>query len=157
MNSRILGLTAGTILVFGLTGCGSAQDHAASGHTQHEHHNQTNTSQQQDSVTSNQSPLEKAFQDELTGFSTIEDDINKGNYKDATTIADNLHEEFHAVIFPPLKDKKGNEYAESIHGKYDELQDAIKDQNTKKISDLIKVNRDNLHTVAGILGISLSN
>ncbi|MED1472835.1 hypothetical protein [Bacillus salipaludis] len=59
------------------------------------------------------------------------------------------------AILPPLTEKKGKTYAEDIHGKYDELQDAITSKNRAKIVELIKVNRDNLDTVAKILGISL--
>lgn len=44
-------------------------------------------------------------------------------------------------ILPPLKAKKGETYAENIHGKYDELQDAVASKNTSNITELIKVNR----------------
>lgn len=102
-----------------------------------------------------QQPLAKAFQDELNGFSTIEQDVKKGDYTSATALASNLHDEFHAAILPPLTEKKGKTYAEDIHGKYDELQDAVTSKDNIKIAELIKVNRDNLNTVAKILGISL--
>ncbi len=62
---------------------------------------------------------------------------------------------FHAAILPLLKAKKGNTYAENIHSKYDELQDAVTSKNNTKIAELIKVNRDNHDTVGKILGVSL--
>ncbi len=116
--------------------------------------NMSNTTQGQSS--SDASPLKQAFQDQLNGFTTIQDDIKNGNYSDATAVANKLHDEFHAVILPPLKAKKGDAYAEAIHSKYDALQDAIAAKDTAKINSLVKINRDNLHTVASILGISLT-
>ncbi|WCK53168.1 hypothetical protein PP175_17390 [Aneurinibacillus sp. Ricciae_BoGa-3] len=99
--------------------------------------------------------LEKAFADELNGLAKMEQDANKGDIKNDAALADQLHEEFHAAILTPLKAKKGNTYAEDIHGKYDELQDAVKKQDKNKILELVKVNRDNLHKVADILGVKI--
>ncbi len=138
----------------GITGCNSAQN--THEEHQHEHSHEAGSEHNQAGTTApKQDQIQKAFQDELNGLTTVEQDIKKGDYQNASLIADQLHEEFHAVILPPLTEKKGKEYAEDIHGKYDELQDAIKQKNKANITQLVKVNRDNLQTVADILGISL--
>lgn len=99
--------------------------------------------------------VEQAFQDELNGLATIETDVSTGNYTDATTVANTIHEEFHTVIFPPLKEKKGQAYADNIHTKYDQLQNAIKTQNSKDIAKLLKTNQDTLYNIAPMVGVSL--
>lgn len=145
MNKKILSAVIGTIILLAsITGCGSQPS------TQ-----DTKQQTQIDSTKSANEQLSKAIQSELNGFITIEQDVNKGNFKDAATIADQLHNEFHAAILSPLKEKKGESYAEDIHGKYDELQDAVKDQDTTKILNLIKVNRENLSKIADILGVTI--
>lgn len=140
MNKKLLAAVIGVLLVVGLSGCGTSKTA-----------NQSMDNMKMDS----KQPLMKAFMDELNGFTTIEQDIKKGDYKNAATIANNLHDEFHAVILPPLKAKKGANYAENIHGKYDELQDAINGKNNVNIEAKIKLNRDNLHTIAGVLGVTI--
>ena len=153
MNKKIVA-AIGAVLVLGLAGCGNAEKKDTSDQSMKNmkmDHNKMDHNQ----MSKSNSALAKAFQDELNGFTKIEQDVKNNDYKDATAIADNLHNEFHAAILPPLKDKKGTTYAEDIHGKYDELQDAIKSKNPTKITEMIKVNRDNLHTVANILGVSI--
>ncbi|MBP0725312.1 hypothetical protein J5Y03_08925 [Bacillus sp. RG28] len=149
MNKKIVA-AIGAVLVLGLAGCGNAEKKDTSNKT-----SMNNMKMDHNKMGESHTALTKAFQDELNGFTKIEQDVKNKNFGDATTIADNLHNEFHAAILPPLKDKKGTAYAEEIHGKYDELQDAIKSKNPTKIAELIKVNRDNLHTVANILGVSI--
>ncbi len=160
MNKKIITLLIGTALTFSLTACGASQNNQSQSKNTTQN-NSTSKSSQDNSMSGmkmdnkgNQS-LTKAFQEELNGFTTIEQDINKGDYTSATTLANTLHDEFHAAILPPLTTKKGKTYAEDIHGKYDELQDAITSKNNSKIAELIKVNRDNLNTIAPILGVSL--
>ena len=159
MNKKIFVVVIGTLLALSLTGCGTSQDNNKSQGKNETQSNSASKPSQDHSMKGmqmeNQQPLTKAFQDELNGFTTIEQDVNKGDYKTATTVATNLHDVFHAAILPPLKDKKGETYAEDIHGKYDELQDAITSENATKIAEQIKVNRDNLITVSKILGVSL--
>jgi len=149
MNKKIVA-AIGAVLVLGLAGCGNAEKKDTSNQS-----SMKNMKMDHNKMNESNSALAKAFEDELNGFTKIEQDVKNNDYKDATAIADNLHNEFHAAILPPLKDKKGTTYAEEIHGKYDELQDAIKSKNPTKIAELIKVNRDNLHTVANILGVSI--
>ncbi len=155
MNTKALTVITGALLILTLAGCGQTQVNVTANNTSTTNSMgnmvMTNTTQ-----SGQPTGLSQAFQDELNGFTTIENDINKGNYSDATTLANNLHDEFHAAILPPLKAKKGETYAENVHSKYDELQDAIKAKDTAKIAQLIKVNRDNLHTAATILGVQLS-
>jgi uncharacterized membrane protein YvbJ len=51
--------------------------------------------------------------------------------------------------------KKGKTYAENIHEKYDELEAAIASKNKSKVRKLIQENRENIKTIAPILGVSL--
>jgi uncharacterized lipoprotein len=158
MNKKIFVPIMGAFLVLSLAGCGTSQTTNKSENKSSNQSSQASKSNQDDSMKGmkmDNQPLEKAFKDELNGFTTIEQDIQKGDYKSANTLAGNLHDEFHAAILPPLTDKKGKAYAEDIHGKYDELQDAITSKDTSKIAELIKVNRDNLNTAAQILGVTL--
>ncbi|NRD78070.1 hypothetical protein HPT25_11800 [Bacillus sp. BRMEA1] len=153
MRKKMIAFISGALLLFGLAGCGTSQSNnqsqnTASSKSSHDHSSMKGMDMGDQSLT-------KAFQDELKGFTTIEQDIKKGDYKSATTVATNLHDEFHAAILPPLKDKKGETYAENIHGKYDSLQDAIVSKDHSKIAEMIKVNRDNLISVAKILGVSV--
>ncbi|CRK81221.1 hypothetical protein [Neobacillus massiliamazoniensis] len=158
MNKKIFVPIMGAFLVLSLAGCGTSQTTNKSENKSSNQSSQASKSNEDHSMKGmkmDNQPLEKAFQDELNGFTTIEQDIQKGDYKSANTLAGNLHDEFHAAILPPLTDKKGKAYAEDIHGKYDELQDAITSKDTSKIAELIKVNRDNLNTAAQILGVTL--
>ena len=149
---KLFAIIVGVLLVSSLVGCGTSDNKSASKPKQDQ--SMKNMKNMKGMKMGDQS-LTQAFQDELNGFTTIENDVNKGDYKSASAIADNLHNEFHAAILPPLKDKKGETYAENIHGKYDELQDAVASKDKTKIAQMIKVNRDNLTTVAKILGVSL--
>jgi hypothetical protein len=118
-------------------------------------HNKMNMGSSSNSSASTNQGLQKAFVDELNGLAKMEQDAQKGNVKNDSALADQLHEEFHAAILSPLKDKKGNTYAEDVHSKYDELQDAVKKQDKNKILQLVKVNRDNLQKAADILGVKI--
>lgn len=153
MNKKIVAVIMGALLALSLAGCGTTQNNNASQSSQSTKSNQNSSMAGMNM--GNEQPLAKAFQDELNGFTTIQQDIKKGDYTSANTLANNLHDEFHAAILPPLTAKKGKTYAEAIHGKYDDLQNAIASKNTTQIAELIKVNRDNLTIVAKILGVSL--
>lgn len=161
MIKNIIAIVCGVALTISLAGCGSSQTKSANAQVKSTSNNtQSQTSQSSDSSanssgSTSQGALAQAFQDELNGFTTIEQDVKKSDYASAKKIADQLHNEFHAEILPPLKAKKGNTYAENIHSKYDEMQDAVTNKDDTKITQLIKVNRDNLHTVAKILGVTI--
>lgn len=153
MNNKIITAMIGVIVVLFLTGCGTSQNNNAAQSATKD--SMKGMSMKGMSMGGSQKPLSKAFQDELDGFTTIGQDIKKADFKSAVSLANHLHDEFHAVILPPLKAKKGENDAEAIHGKYDELQDAITNKNNTKITELIKVNRDNLKTAAQVLGVPL--
>lgn len=146
MMTKILALSSCAVLALSLSGCGTSQDKDAS---------KSNKDNSMKGMKMGDQSLTKAFQDEFAGFSIIDQDVKKGDYQHAGTIANNLHDEFHASILPPLKDMKGAAYAEDIHGKYDALQDAISSKNNTKITEMLQVNRNNLSTTAKILGVSL--
>jgi hypothetical protein len=155
MINKLSVVILSTLLVLSLGGCGTSSQSNNSQSSNAKKSSQDNSMPGMKMDNQGNQSLTNAFQDELNGFTTIEQDVNKGDYTSATTLAGNLHDEFHAAILPPLTDKKGKSYAEDIHGKYDELQDAITSKNNSKIAELIKVNRDNLNTVAKILGVSI--
>lgn len=151
MSKISMALILGAVLAFNLAGCGTTQK----SESKHEKAvKSSNIVKKGAKVTDNQT-LSNAFHDELNGFTTIEQEVKKGDYTKANTKASKLHDEFHASILPAIVQKKGETYAENIHGKYDELQDAIKSKNNTRISQLIKINRDNLHIVAKILGVEI--
>lgn len=135
------------LLIFGQAGCSTSQTSAK---PQPKPAVQTTPPAQPTTA-----DLEKAFQDELNGLATIETNVSTGNYKDAETAATSLHDEFQTVILPFLKEKKGQAYADGILKKYNELQEAIKNQKSKDIEKLIKTNLDNLYTIAPMVGVSL--
>ncbi len=147
MFKRLTMLICGLVLTLSLAGCGSTANPTTSNQSSSMKGMKMNPS----------SSLSQAFEEELNGFTTIENDMKKGDYQSAKTLADKLHNVFHAEILQPLKDKKGETYAENIHSKYDELQDAVSSKDNAKINQMIKVNRDNLKTVAKILNVSLTN
>jgi hypothetical protein len=155
MIKKISVVILSTFLALSLGGCGTPSQSNNSQSSNGTKSSQGNSMSGMKMGNQGNQSLTTAFQDELNGFTTIEQDVNKGDYKSATTLAGNLHDEFHAAILPALTNKKGKTYAEDIHGKYDELQDAITSKNNSKIVELIKVNRDNLNTIAPILGVTL--
>lgn len=138
----------GLIMIVSLAACGTAQSNSSQQHKK-------DAMKGMSMKNGHQSSLLTAFQDELKGLTSIEQETKQADYKSATSLANQLHDEFHVRILPPLKAKKGANYAEKIHGKYDELQDAIMSKDRTKIKELIKVNRENLKTVAKILSVPL--
>lgn len=128
----------GTLLVLSLAGCGDSLNKV-----------------QSQNISSPQSSLTRPFSDMLYGFTKIEKYTARGDYASAKTISHNLYDEFHDAILPPLTKKKGKAYADVIHEKYDELEEAIRSKDKSKITKLIRINRDNLKTIAPILGVSV--
>lgn len=143
-------LIQATLILLTLTGCGTTASHIVNSSN-----SMGNMSGMTMTSTSSNSSLAQVFQDELNGFSTLQMDVSKGDYKDAESLASKLHDEFHAAILPPLESVKGKTYAEEIHSKYDALQDAVASRNLSNISALLKTNTKNLKKVAGILNIQL--
>lgn len=142
MRNKIFIAMMGTLLVLNLAGCGNAL-------------NKNQVDIQSQKISYAQRSLTGPFSDLLYGFSAIEKYVTNGDYDSANTLTNNLYDEFHDAILPPLAAKKGKAYAEQIDGKYDELQNAISNKNKSKVRKLIKENRDNLKTIAPILGVSV--
>lgn len=145
--SKTITAMIGLIMIVSLTACGTAQSGSSQQHK--------DAMKGMSMKNGHQGSLSKAFQDELKGLTSIEQEMKQADYKSATSVANQLHDEFHVRILPSLKAKKGADYAEKVHGKYDELQDAIMSKDRTKIKELIKVNRENLKTVAKILNVPL--
>jgi mevalonate pyrophosphate decarboxylase len=142
MSKKIINAMMGTLLVLSLAGCGDALNNS-----------QNNIQAQK--ISNSQRSLTAPFSDLLYGFTAIEKYVANGDYESATTLTNNLYDEFHDAILPPLTAKKGKTYAEKMDRKYDELQEAISNKDQSKISELIKENRNNLKTIAPILGVSV--
>jgi len=70
--------------------------------------------------------IQKAIKDELTGLSSIEADVNKGDFDAAAKLFKPLHDEYHASVLPPIQSKNAN-MAEDMHAKFDALDDALID------------------------------
>ncbi|NRD79570.1 hypothetical protein HPT25_19605 [Bacillus sp. BRMEA1] len=138
MRNKIWIVLVGAVIVIGIAGCGDSQNKV-----------------QPQYVGTAQSSLTRPFSDMLYGFTKIEKYVSRGDYSSATTISNNLYDEFHDAILPPLQAKKGKTYAEKMDKKYDELGDAIKRKDKAKITELINVNRDNLRHIAPMMGVSL--
>jgi hypothetical protein len=138
MSKKIVIIIMGILLALSLSGCGDSQNKI-----------------QYQNIDSPRSSLTRPFSDLLYGFTKIEKYVAREDYASAATLSHNLYDEFHDAILPPLKEKMGEAYAADIHEKYDELEDAIKSKNKSKIAELIKVNRNNLKTIAPMFGVSL--
>ncbi|CRK80782.1 hypothetical protein [Neobacillus massiliamazoniensis] len=142
MSKKIIIAMMGTLLALSLAGCGDALNNS-----------QNNIQAQK--ISNSQRSLTAPFSDLLYGFTAIEKYVANGDYESATTLTNNLYDEFHDAILPPLAAKKGKTYAEKMDRKYDELQEAISNKDQSKITELIKENRNNLKTIAPILGVSV--
>jgi hypothetical protein len=147
-------LTVPLVLLFGLgqTGCSSTQqpahDHAQeSGAAQHNHTGQSTEAPSNDQTA-------KAIQDELGGLSSIEAAVNKGDFDSASKTFAPLHDEYHAAVLPPIKQKNAK-LAEDMHSKFDELDSALDSKDKSKILSAIKANKDSLNKAAKVLGISI--
>jgi hypothetical protein len=138
VREKIFMVFLGTFLTLSLAGCGDSMN-----------------SLQVHNKNSVQHSLTRPFSDMLYGFSKMEKFVANGDYADAQTLSRNLSDEFHETILPPLVVKKGKKYADRIHLKYDELEQAIESKNKPKITKLIKENRENFKRIAPMLGVSV--
>ena len=138
MKNKIFMVLLGTLLTLSVSGCGDTMNGL-------QVHNK-------DAV---QHSLTRPFSDMLYGFSKMEKFVANGDYADAQTLSRNLSDEFHETILPPLVVKKGKKYADRIHLKYDELEQAIDTKNKPRITKLIKENRENFKKIAPMLGVSV--
>lgn len=129
----------GTLLSLCLAGCGDT----------------LNGVDPKNSVTNAHRSLSRPFNELLYGFTQLDKYSAKGDYGHAKLLSNHLYDEFHDVILPTLTAKKGKTYAEAIHRKYDELEEAVANKDRSKISELVKINRENMKKIAPILGVSV--
>jgi hypothetical protein len=110
----------------------------------------------QDSNQSNTSPnkVQQAFQDEVRGMATLETAVNKNDFTSAAKIFDLLHDEFHASVLLPVKNKDAK-LADAMHANFDSLEDAVNSKDKKKCLTLIKSNLDKFSLAAKVMGVSL--
>lgn len=154
MGKKFITIVFSALFIFTLAGCSSSNAGGAS--SSQSTNNSTQSSSSNNSSSTSKQSLKTALENELSGFTKVEQYIKKSDYELADTLAGQLHDEFHTAILPPLQAKKGATYAENVHAQYDALQNAITNKNLSQIKSLVKVNRANLYTVAKILGVSLN-
>jgi molecular chaperone GrpE (heat shock protein) len=138
-----------SLLGLGLTGCSSTQPPSHE-HSHESHHHSGETNANPDNA-----QVEKAIKDELNGLANIENKVNKNDFQSAGAQFEQLHEEYHSAVLPPIE-AKNTKLAEDMHSKFDELEDAINGKDKAKTLNMIKENRDNLYQAAKELGISLN-
>lgn len=161
MKPKILIMIASVILiVLNLTACGSTQS-TEPNHSQHAEETkpaETDHSQhvaESTPAASDGNQVSKAIEDELSGLTNLEKEVNNGDFKAASAVFEGMHDQFHTIL-AILKDKKGNTYVDKIHPKFDALEDAINKNDKDNALNLIKINRDALHTTAKDLGVTLN-
>src|SRR4051794_26565044 len=115
---------ASIILLMGLVqaGCSSSQQ-PAHDHSHHEHGDHA--------TKPDNAQTKKAIQDELKGLATIESDVKKGDFKNAGTLFEQIHGEYHSAVLPPVE-AKNKALAEEMHGKFDALEDALNSKDKNK-------------------------
>jgi hypothetical protein len=138
MKKKVILVFLGTLLILNVAGCGD-----------------TMNSLQVHNKNSVQHSMARPFSEMLYGFSKMEKFVANGDYADAQTLSRNLSDEFHETILPSLIVKKGKKYADRIHVKYDELEQAIDRKDQPKITKLIKENQENFKKIAPMLGVSV--
>ncbi|MGD8192165.1 hypothetical protein ACQCN2_19520 [Brevibacillus ginsengisoli] len=145
--NRLLSVSLILLLGLGQAGCGSQQPSTPQASPEHqEQSNQSNIP--------SSSQFGKAIQDELNGLASIESDIAKGDIDSASKTFETIHEEYHASVLPPIKEKNAK-LSEDMHTKFDSLDDAIGSKDKDKILKAIKVNRESLKQASKEMGISI--
>jgi glutamine amidotransferase-like uncharacterized protein len=99
--------------------------------------------------------LSTPFHDMFYGFRMMDKFISHEDYASAKILSRNLDDEFHDAILSSLIAKKGKTFASGIDAKYDELTEAISQKNKPQARKLIIENRNNLKTIAPMLGVSV--
>lgn len=100
------------------------------------------------------SPEGQTIEGVLNGLSSLENEVNKGDFEAASAVFEGMHEQYHTIL-ALLKEKQGSEYTEKIHPKFDALEDAVYKKDKAGALTLIKDNREILNTAAHDLGVSL--
>ncbi|MCZ8516276.1 hypothetical protein O9H85_28560 [Paenibacillus filicis] len=136
------------ILLIGLiqTGCSSKQSQQQPAHN--------HTQESGSAASPSNAQIGKAINDELTGLSSIEAAVNKGDFDSAGKLFGPLHDEYHASVLPPIQDKNAK-LAEDMHTKFDSLDDAVDQKDKDKILSAIKANKDSLNQAAKELGVTI--
>ena len=143
MSKKIFIGIMGTLLTLSAAGCSDTLT------------NNELTTQSDYKMTHAKRSLSTPFVDMFYGFKMMDKFIAHEDYASAKTLSRNLDDEFHDAILPPLIAKKGKTFAAGIDAKYDELTEAISQKNKPQIHKLIVENRNNLKTIAPILGVSV--
>jgi hypothetical protein len=143
MSNKILIAIMGTLLTVSVAGCGDTLNN-----------NQLDTQSDYKMTHANRS-LSTPFVDMFYGFKMLNKFITHEDYASAKTLSRNLDDEFHDAILPSLIAKKGKSFASGIDAKYDELTEAISQKNKPQIRKLIVENRNNLKTIAPMMGVSV--
>ncbi|MEH7417043.1 hypothetical protein V7266_17305 [Neobacillus drentensis] len=143
MSKKILTAVMGTLLTISVAGCGDTLNN-----------NQLYT-QSDYKMTHAKRSLSTPFVDMFYGFKMMDKFIAHEDYDSAKTLSRNLDDEFHDAILPSLIAKKGKTFAGGIDAKYDELTEAISQKNKAQSRKLIVENRNNLKTIAPMLGVSV--
>lgn len=138
MCKKLISVILGTLLAISLTGCGDSFNNVRSNNLSTINHS-----------------LNEPLSDLLYGMTKIDRFVANGDYAKAKTLSRNLSDEFHDAVLPLLTERKGKAYAHRIDAKYDELENAVESKNKSKINQLTMENRENLKTIAPILGVSL--
>lgn len=99
--------------------------------------------------------IRNALKNELSGLTNIENQIKKDDFENAHAAFENLHEDYHATVHPQLEEKNGK-LAADMHNDFDALEKAINDKDKSKISQLLKINKENINTAAKLFGTSVS-
>ncbi|MDR4946598.1 hypothetical protein [Neobacillus cucumis] len=143
MSKKILIGIMGTLLILSAAGCSDTLT------------NNELTTQSDYKMTHAKRSLSTPFHDMFYGFRMMDKFIAHEDYASAKILSRNLDDEFHDAILPSLIAKKGKTFAGGIDAKYDELTEAISQKNKPRIRKLIVENRNNIKTIAPMLGVSV--
>lgn len=155
MRAKSLGF-ASLVLIgsLGLAGCGSSSQQSTQDQTKQEDTTHQHEHESTDTNGPSNTQVGKAIQDEINGLVTIENSVNKDDFKSAAATFEQIHEEYHASVLPAVEAKNA-ELGKDMHNQFDALEEAISSKDKTKTLNMIKVNRDNLNTAAKELGISV--
>lgn len=131
------------LFALGIAGCSSSNHETAASHHEKSQQGEDKNTQ-----------LRQAIEDELLALTNIENQVQKGNFKNAHVAFENIHEIYHTTVFPRIKEKDGK-LAEQMHGRFDALEDAINRQDKSATLNMIKVNRKNLEEVADMYDLTI--
>jgi molecular chaperone GrpE (heat shock protein) len=146
---------AALVLSFGLglAGCSTSQPQTQPPQPAQDN-NQVAKPDQSNQGKTTPNKVEQAFQDEVKGLTSLEKAVNKNDFNSAAKIFDLLHDEFHASVLLPVKNKDAK-LADDMHASFDSLEDAVNSKDKNKCLTLIKSNLDKFNQAAKVMGVSL--